>query len=81
MYYVCLDCGVLFSEPIRWVERHGLKDGPYEEWYGCPFCGGAYTEAFECDGCGNYITDSYIKLEDGSRYCKECYCEFELGDE
>ena len=81
MVYVCFDCGTLFSDPKRWVEAHGLPEPPYEEWYGCPFCGGTYTEAFECDNCGNYITDSYIKLEDGSRYCHECYCEFELGDE
>jgi hypothetical protein len=78
--FICLDCGRIFKEPRRWVETHGL-DPPWEEWSGCPSCGGAYTEAITCDICGEYITDRYVKISDGQQICEECYIEKEIGDE
>ena len=40
--YTCLDCGKTFDDPKRWEERHGLDSPPYEDFSGCPYCGGAY---------------------------------------
>ena len=80
MNYVCLDCGYVFDKPIVWVEKHGLDTPPYEQFNGCPKCGGAYTEAHKCDCCNEWITDDYIKVGD-KRYCDNCYCHYELGEE
>ena len=79
--FVCLDCGYTFEYTRHYVETHGLDAPPYEEWDGCPSCGGAYTEAQKCDECGEWITSSYIKLHSGKRFCEECYTVYELGEE
>ena len=79
--FVCIDCGAIFEEPQHWEDRHGFDYGPFEEWSGCPYCGGAYAEAHECDCCGEWITGGYIKTEDEKRYCGKCYATMELGDE
>lgn len=71
--YVCLDCGKLFAEPELIVEKHGLDYPPYDEYFGCPECGGAYAEAPECDCCGHYITNDYVETIDGLIYCEDCY--------
>ena len=79
--FVCVECGTLFECPERFVETHNLDCPPYEEWDGCPRCAGAFIEAFRCHCCNEYITDSYIKTDDGKQYCTECYRERELEDE
>lgn len=79
--FVCIECGCLFGEPKRHIERHGLDTPPYEEWYGCPLCNGAYADAHRCECCGGYITDAYIKTGDGKRYCSDCVYDMDLGDE
>jgi hypothetical protein len=71
----------VFEESKKCIEKHGLDYGPYEEWSGCPTCGGAYTEARMCDCCQRYIDDNYIMTEDGKRYCSNCIRHMELGDE
>lgn len=71
----------LFEEPKRWQETHGLEYGPYEEWPGCPKCGGAYAEAFKCDCCDNWIDGTYVKTDDDRRYCFNCYRVTDVGDE
>ena len=78
--FVCIDCGEVFEESKHWQERHGLDTPPYEEWTGCPQCGGSYTIAYRCDDCGEWITDEYIKIDD-ARYCSNCYQITDLGDE
>ena len=78
--FVCVECGHLFTEPKHCVETHGFRYGPFEEWSGCPLCGGNYVDAHQCDGCGEYIVDNYIKVEH-QRYCQDCYETYELGDE
>ena len=70
--FICLDCGKLFEEPKRYIERHGLDYAPYEAWKGCPECGGAYVETFECTQCGKWITGDYIEIGD-TLVCDECY--------
>lgn len=45
--FVCTDCGNEFEEPKKHVERHGFTYPPYEEWWGCPVCGGNYEEKKE----------------------------------
>ena len=80
--FVCLECKNIFEDPKKYVEKHGLDSGPYEEWDGCPECSGSYTEAQLCDCCGYPITtDEYIKTEDGERFCEDCFTYVKLGDE
>lgn len=71
--YVCLDCGELFEYPMKIVEKHGLDSPPYEEFYGCPECGGTYVETMQCYSCGNYITGDYIETLEGDYYCENCF--------
>ena len=78
---ICIECGHLFERPTYWEERHGLNYGPFEEWSGCPRCGGGYTEAHKCDYCDEYIDGTYIKLKNGERICENCYNTYELGEE
>lgn len=79
--YVCLECFQIFSQPILTIETHGLDVPPYEEKTTCPYCGGAYTYAYQCDCCNKYITDNYIKTNDGNRYCENCFVSMDLGEE
>jgi hypothetical protein len=79
--YTCLDCGKTFDEPKWYKERHGFVSRPYEEFWGCPYCGGNYVSAVKCDGCGEYIADYYIKTKHNKRYCENCYILYQLGDE
>ena len=78
---ICLDCNEIFANPKHYVESHGLDTPPYEEWNGCPHCGGAYTEAHKCDECGHWITGEYIKTASGQRICENCYNTYDLGEE
>lgn len=75
MKYLCLDCGMLFDEPRKCRETHGLDTPPYEYFYVCPNCEGSFIKAFKCDMCGDYITEAYIELVDGKRVCRNCYTE------
>lgn len=70
--FVCLDCQHLFERPRHYVETHGLDTPPYEEFDGCPECGGAYVEAHKCDECEEWITEDYFKTDDGQRFCQNC---------
>lgn len=79
--FVCLECGNVFAEPVHWEETHGLDSPPYEHFSGCPLCYGSYVQAYQCDCCGSWMTDGYIKTDDGKRYCGNCFCNMELGDE
>lgn len=44
MEYCCDNCGEIFEEPRRVIERHGFDDGFHETFYCCPNCGGSYHE-------------------------------------
>ena len=79
--FVCLDCGKIFETPYHCIDRHGFDTPPYEEWDESPCCGANYADVLVCDGCMDYITDDYIKLVNGDRYCSECFRRYELGDE
>ena len=78
---VCLDCGQVFAEPRHYVETHNLERPPYEEWDGCPDCGGPFAKAHKCEECGEWICGEYIKTTSGQRICENCYNKYELGDE
>lgn len=78
--FTCLDCGYTFQRPSHYIEKHGLDTPPYDEYEACPDCGGNYVEALACDGCGEWITGTYVKINQ-ERYCENCYCEMEFGDE
>lgn len=71
--FVCVECGYVFQYPERFVEKHGLDTPPYEQFTGCPKCGGAYVKSKPCDCCGEVITNDYVKTEDGCYYCDDCY--------
>ena len=81
--FVCIDCGKTFSEPARWTEDRGEYFGfpTCEEFVGCPYCYGAYAVAHQCDCCDEWISDDYIKTEDGRRYCNDCIMHMKLGEE
>jgi hypothetical protein len=78
--FICLDCGCVFDEPKHWIETHGLDSPPYEEWDGCPFCGGTYAETYKCDNCGDWINGEYVKLKNGDNFCENCYEIREIGE-
>ena len=78
--YICLDCGCIFENPRKYVETHGLDLPPYEEWNGCPWCGGAYAETFKCDLCNDWINGQYIEIKNGYKYCEECFQIKEIGE-
>ncbi len=79
--FICLDCGAIFCDTKHYVENHNLDTPPYEEWNGCPMCGGSYAEAHECDECEHWITGEYIKTASGRRVCENCYSVMDLGEE
>lgn len=80
--FICLECGRMFEEPVKWVEHHGLTTLPYEHLSGSPCCYGGYTKAYKCDCCEEYIqTEDYIKTMDGRRYCEDCIDYMKLGEE
>ena len=81
--FLCLECGALFENPRYYRDYHGECFGypAYEEYNACPCCVGAFVETYECDGCGKWITDDYVELDDGSRYCEECYCVKSIGED
>ena len=79
--FICLNCNRLFEVPRYWEEKHGLDTPPYERLSGSPCCHSSYIEAHQCDYCGDWITNNYIKTEDGNRYCENCFYKMELGDE
>lgn len=76
--YVCVECGALFEEPLYYTETHGFSRPPYENWRVCPSCYGEYAVAKKCDCCDEYITDTYIELDNGKRYCSNCFTVREL---
>ena len=78
---ICLDCRRLFEEPKQCVETHGLDTPPYEVFYVCPYCGGDFIEARKCDSCDEFLTTTYVKTDNGERYCENCYNTYDLGDE
>ena len=78
---ICLDCGHTFWEAVHYVETHMLDTPPYEEWHGCPHCGGPFTKAHKCDCCDKWIDGSYIKLSSGERICENCFTSYDLGEE
>lgn len=78
--YICLDCEALFTVPEKYTETHGLDCPPYEEYSGCPNCGGTYAETFKCDRCGKYIAGDYVEVACGNLYCEDCYTLRSIGD-
>lgn len=45
--FQCSECEREFEEPKKYVEKHGLDTPPYEEYFGCPYCGGYFEEKEE----------------------------------
>ena len=78
---ICTDCGEIFDYPSHYVETHNLSTPPYEEWDGCPNCGGPFAKAYRCDCCEEWIKGSYVKLINDERICDNCYITYEPGEE
>lgn len=61
--YRCKDCGHLFEdgEQKRGRSLMGEHFGApyYEDYDGCPKCGGDYEEVHFCKICDEYTTDEY----------------------
>lgn len=79
--FICCDCENVFDEPKIFIQRHGLDTPPYEQYAGCPYCGGVFIATYKCDACNKWIIGPYIKLNSGERICEECYTTYELGEE
>lgn len=83
--FICLECEHIFNENevATWEEDRGEFWGVScsESMSGCPKCGGDYVKAHRCDCCDEWITNSYIKTENGKRYCENCYVVMDLEDE
>lgn len=79
--FVCVECGCVFQEPKQYIERHGLDTPPYEEFTGCPKCGGAYVPAKQCEYCGKNIIGEYVKIADGNMYCENCFSLRDISDD
>lgn len=78
--FLCLDCDALFEEPKEYIETHGLSSPPYESWSGCPNCGGAYVKTIPCECCGEWITGEYVKFNDYTVACEDCYSIKDIRD-
>ena len=82
--FICLDCGETFDENEidTWEESRGEYWGVQccESMSGCPYCRGGYVETYECDCCGELITDQYVEIEDGHKYCFNCYVVKDIAD-
>ena len=83
--FVCMECGHIFDD-----EEVDIWEDPIGEFWGvpcsvttsgCPLCSGDYTKTYKCDCCGEYIVGDYIKTSNGKRFCENCYCGYELGEE
>ena len=70
--YICVNCGELFEFPMIYYEQHGFESPPYEEIYGCPFCGSDYYHTQKCTDCGEYIDGGFVKTSCGV-FCEDCY--------
>ena len=68
--YKCQDCGTVFAEPKKEIERHGFAYGGYETFYTCPCCGGGYDELQECVICGEDFVNDFDIFE--RPYCPKC---------
>lgn len=79
--FLCYDCNLTFDEPKIWTNKHGLDTPPYEEYAGCPFCGGSFALTYRCNSCGEWIVGEYVKTDSGQRFCENCYNTYEIGDE
>lgn len=79
--YICLECEDIFSTPKLFTDKHGLDTPPYENNWGCPYCGGNYVNAIRCYMCNKYICGEYIILSDGSVCCEDCYTVKNIEDE
>jgi hypothetical protein len=83
--YCCIECGHVFDEDeiVAWKESRGEYWGtPCSELIsGCPKCKGDYVETYRCSVCNEWITDEYVKLNNGKRICDNCYVVYDLGDE
>ena len=77
--YICCDEGHIFDEPKHYIETHGQECPPYEEYDGCPYCGGAYEEADYCDHCQELYSVKCLAYIDGERLCFVCQEEVEDG--
>lgn len=78
--FICLECGNIFIEPKLYIETHGLDSPPYENFYGCPKCGGSFNDVPRCDICGQYIEDEYITTNKGDIICDSCYIVHSIYD-
>ena len=79
--YHCLECGYLFYYPKLYVERHGMDEPPYEQYKGCPKCGGHYVPVEMCDGCHEEIVGDYAYIySSGKKFCKDCFCIRNIND-
>lgn len=79
--FICYECGRVFDEPKGYSESRGEHFGfpAYEDYSGCPSCGGAYTETYRCDSCGEWISGTYVEIGD-EKFCDGCFTIKDIGE-
>ena len=75
MSYYCYNCDSYFENTVSIREYHNeVDDRPFEEYQGCPYCkSDDIVEAVQCSLCGQYVVCGYVKLNDGTIACSDCY--------
>ena len=73
MKYICLDCQHMFNTPRHFREMSPGEPLPFDEWDGCPECGGDYVPLTICDFCGEPIASAtYYKIYGSNIACENC---------
>ena len=70
---ICLNCSSRFDRPRLYRETSPGEDLPFNEFEGCPHCGGEFTERHVCAYCGESIREDHIRLKDGDYVCPDCF--------
>lgn len=77
---ICLNCSSRFDHPRLYHETSPGEDLPFNEFEGCPYCGGEFTEVHECSLCFDPILEDHIRLADGKYVCPNCYGKVPFPD-
>ena len=56
---MCVECEAEFHESDAevYIETHGFEQGPFEEFSGCPNCGGNFEDICEFEEGDEYESD------------------------
>lgn len=70
---ICVECSNTFDRPRLYKDKICGEPLPFDEWYGCPYCGGEFTTLHTCSLCNESITEDCILLKTGEYICSNCF--------